>query len=328
METTDEGGRPIMDVIGMGNPCVDLLARVNEIPVAGESASLFETSVQGGGKVATALITLGRLGARCGIVGAVGDDANGAFCIRDFARHGVDTSHLTVEKNADTPFAIVLADDKCHERSILYRRGHAGLDGVRNDYDYLKTARILHLETANPWDFEAAQYAKSQGICVAFDADHYDTKKDELTPLIDVFIGSAHYYRTLFSSGELKDNMMALRKRGPSVVVFTFGAQGCAVLDDDGFSIVPAYPVSVVDTTGAGDVFHGAFLYGMLQNWTSVQCAKFASAVSAIKCTKAGGRAGIPTRKMVDEFMKNGVFDDRGELAQRVAQYQQMGVVG
>lgn len=317
-----------MDVIGMGNPCVDLLARVNEIPAAGESASLFETSAQGGGKVATALITLGRLGARCGIVGAVGDDANGAFCIRDFVRHGVDTSHLTVEKNADTPFAIVLADDKCHERSIFYRRGKAGLDGVKNDYAYLKSAKILHLETANPWDVEAAEYANRQGICVAFDADHYDRKKDELTALIDVFIGSAHYYRALFSGGELKDNMMALRKRGPSVVVFTFGAQGCAVLDDDGFSIVPAYPVSVVDTTGAGDVFHGAFLYGMLQNWTSVRCAKFASAVSAIKCTRAGGRAGIPTRKMVDEFMENGDFDDDGELAQRVAQYQQMGVVG
>ncbi len=299
------------DVIGMGNPCVDLLTRVAEIPPAGHSTGVLENSWQSGGKVATALCALSRLGASCAIVGTVGGGVYGQFCQADLADHGVDTSHLECKPESETPFSIVLSDEKSKERTILY---HGQRQGQPSDacLDFVRGARILHLETAKPYNLKAALAVREAGGLVSFDADYYVPEMDELTCRTDILIGSAGYYRAVFPTGTLEANMRALRRKGPRLVAFTFGAKGCALLDDDGFSEIEGFSVPVVDTTGAGDVFHGAFLYGILQGWTSVRCARFACATAAIKCTRLGGRAAIPTFDAVETFLRTGVIDDSG----------------
>ena len=112
--------------------------------------------------------------------------------------------------------------------------------------------------------------------------------------------------------------MRALREKGPGIIAFTFGEKGCVLLDDEGFEKIDGFSVPVRDTTGAGDVFHGAFLFGILQGWKNTQCARFACAAAAIKCTRLGGHAAIPTLDAVDAFLRTGLinqeaFDLRAE---------------
>ena len=109
-------------------------------------------------------------------------------------------------------------------------------------------------------------------------------------------------------------------KMGPKVVVFTLGEKGCVAMDGRGFYVIPGFEVDVVDTTGAGDVYHGAFIYGLLQGWDTNKISRFSNAVSAIKCTRLGGRAGIPNADTVNEFLKKQVIN-YSEIDARVNYY-------
>ena len=113
-----------------------------------------------------------------------------------------------------------------------------------------------------------------------------------------------------------------IRSEGPEIVIFTLGERGCAGVYDNTYFELPAFNVKLVDSTGAGDVFHGAFNYAWLQGWEVPECARFSSAVSAIKCTEHGGRAGIPDLKTVQRFLKDGTID-RSFLDKRLKQYRQ-----
>ena len=115
--------------------------------------------------------------------------------------------------------------------------------------------------------------------------------------------------------------MKFLQSYGPEIVIFTFGAEGCKGLYEDHYFDIPAIPVEVVDTTGAGDVFHGAFDYFYLQGYNPEECARLCTGVSAIKCTRPGGRSGIPTLDVLHKFLETGVIDYT-EIDERVAHYE------
>ncbi|NLX70233.1 MAG: carbohydrate kinase family protein [Clostridiales bacterium] len=316
-----------MDVVGIDVPCVDFLAHINRLPrEADQGARLLEYSWQGGGKVATALVALARLGAKTGIVGVVGGCLYGQFCVDDFVRHGVDVSKLIIDEDGETSLSLVLSESQTCGRNIIFHRG-----SVRNlsledlDRDYITSGKYLHLAQATPVTRQAAVWARQAGNTVVFDADGFREEIQEMLPLIDVFIGSEFYYRALFDDDNYEANCRKLMEEGPSIVVFTFGEEGCLGVDTQGFFNEPAFSVPVKDTTGAGDVYHGAFIYGLLQGWSASKTARFANAVSAIKCTRIGGRAGIPTVSMVEKFMETGCTDFE-ELDERVKFYRKQGL--
>jgi sugar/nucleoside kinase (ribokinase family) len=119
----------------------------------------------------------------------------------------------------------------------------------------------------------------------------------------------------------IEENCRKVMDMGSPVVVFTFGEKGCAGISAEGFFDIPAYEVEAIDTVGAGDVFHGAFLSGLLLGLSVAETARFASAVSAIKCTRIGGRAGVPSLETVKRFMQDGVID-YAEIDERVEFYK------
>ncbi len=221
---------------------------------------------------------------------------------------------------------MVLSDGETKGRSIIYHRGT-----VRNlsledlDRDYITAGKYLHLAQVTPVTRQAAIWTKEKGNIVVFDADGFNEEIREMFPLIDVFIGSEFCYRGLFNDDNYEANCRKIMEKGPSIVVFTFGERGCIGMDSQGFFEEPAFTVPVKDTTGAGDVYHGAFIYGLLQGWSTRKTARFANAVSAIKCTRIGGRAGIPTLSMVEKFMETGCTDFE-ELDQRVMFYRKQGL--
>jgi sulfofructose kinase len=192
------------------------------------------------------------------------------------------------------------------------------------DKKYISTTKYLHLGPIGQPQVQAAIWAREMGITVVDDAGYFNPDTDEHTDLIDVFVGSEHYYKGLFHDNNYEKNCKAIQKRGPKIVVFTLGAKGCIGLNDDGeYFAIPAYEgLSIVDTTGAGDVFHGAFIFGLMQGWDVKKTSQFSSAVSAIKCTRLGGRAAIPDYVTVQKFMKTGNIDYT-EIDNRVEYYHE-----
>ena len=316
-----------LQAIGIGSPVADLLINMDRLPGPDQAAKLLEMSYQFGGKVPTAMAALGRLGIRCGMIGIVGEDNEGRACIKDFERNNVDTSRMIIDPERPTRLSVVLSNREAGGRNFLRREEN--VRGVRVDEldrAYITQAKVLHLSTAGEAERTAALWIREAGGQVSLDADGYKPEFEEIAPLIDAFITSESYYITRYKNRNmsLEQCCRDIAGRGPKMVAVTLGARGCACLFDGKYETIPAFKVDVVDATGAGDTFHGAFIYGMLEGWGTVESARFASAVSAIKCTAIGGRAGLPKLDTVKRFMETGTLteQDKAEIEKRKKLYQ------
>lgn len=299
-----------MDVVGIDYPVMDFLIHTDRLPETDGFSRILDTSWQGGGKVATALVALGRLGIETGIIGMVGNDKFGRFLLDDFNRHDVDTSRLRAYPGDETVMSVCISEKQTQGRSIMVKPGrYQELILLQADKDYITSAKYLHLTQMTPINRQAAIWAREAGIDITFDADGYSPNTEKNYQLIDIFIGSEFYYRAVFTNDDFESNCRSIMEKGPRVVIFTLGAKGCVGVYDDKYFALPAFKVNVKDTTGAGDVYHGAFIYGLLQGWDVEYSAKFASAVSAIKCTQIGGRAGIPSAAAAMKFLNDGIID-------------------
>ena len=309
----------MIDVIGIDAPCMDFLVNLDKLPSTNCSIPILESSWQGGGKAATALIALARLGDSCGIIANVGGDLYGDVIKWDFIRHNVDVSRLKRLTGYCTSLSLVLSEREAMGRSVIWQGGGAPLV-TELDVEYLKQAKYLHVPGAGGVFAEAMRIVHKAGGKVVIDADRYDAAIMDKLDMIDIFIASEFFFNKL-GNKDIEACCREIQRKGPEIVVFTFGEKGCAGLGADGvFFTVPAFSVPVVDTTGAGDVFHGAFIHGLLQGWNARECAQWGSAVSAIKVTRLGGRAGIPDSETVREFLSTGVIDC-AELDKRVKWY-------
>lgn len=169
---------------------------------------------------------------------------------------------------------------------------------------------------------KAASIAKKSGAKIFVDADSYSPELMEFIPEIDIFVASEFVYREMFADHAYEKNCRQVMALGPEIAAFTFGEKGVAGVSSQGFFRIPAFTVEVVDTVGAGDDFHGAFLAGLLhEDWSVAFVARFASAVSAIKCTRIGGRAGVPSMETVMRFLETGEIDYT-EIDKRVDYYR------
>lgn len=312
----------MFDIVGLDMPCMDLLVNVDNFPKPNGMALVNSLSWQGGNKVSTGMVAAARLGAMCAIMGAVGDDSYGRFCLWDFERHGIDTSGMLIRKDATTSLSIVIGDRETRGRSFVFHKGSAepcSIDEI--DHCKLEQARFFFVSTLDETAIHCCRTAKQAGAEVFVDADTYSETMMDNMHLIDWFIASEFVYEALFDNSDYEANCRKILENGPKAVVFTLGGKGCVGISSEGFFRLEAYPVDVVDTTGAGDVFHGAFLAGLLQNWSIRKCADFSNAVAAIKCTRQGGRAGIPDMATALRFMETGEIDCT-DIDKRVELYE------
>jgi ribokinase len=258
--------------------------------------------------VATALVTLARLGASAAYLGAVGDDAWGRFILADFESYGVDTSCTAVAPQGSSAFSVVLVEAATGARSILYDPGtlpegplgSAGLAALR-------AARILHLDGAHEAAaLAAARAARAAGTLVSLDGGAGEDWPGlvELLNWTDVLVVARAFASRRTGVDDPAQAAAALLGYGAREVVITDGERGCWYRDAELALYRPSFSVPVVDTTGAGDVFHGAYLYALLQGWQPAQRLAFASAAAALKCTQLGGRRGIPTLGQVSDFLR------------------------
>lgn len=316
------------DIFGLDFPCMDLNVNIDGMPEANHGARIQEMSWQGGGKVSSGMVAAARLGAKCAMAAALGDDIYGRFCYQDFIKHGINVDQVLLRRGETSHLSVVLSDRKTQTRTILFRAGSVKpLEGEELDLSPVADSEYLFLADTRPLSREAARAARAAGTGVFIDADYYTEELREMIPLIDVFVGSEFVFDGLFPGKKeggdraLEEACREILKRGPKICVFTFGEKGCAGLGEEGFFSLPAFEVEVKDTVGAGDVFHGAFLAALLKGKSLRECAGYASAVSAIKCTRIGGRAGIPNEAVLERFLQTGEIDYE-EIDQRVEYYR------
>ena len=302
----------VYDVIGVENPIMDFAVSIDRLPRTDSMSVMYDYLWQSGGNASSAIAALARLGARCSMLGVVGNDAFGAFCRDDMIRHGVDVSHLYTQEG-DTTFTVCLAEEETKGRSFLGKMGVNGaLDDEQVDEAFIAGARYIHTSMIEcSAKKKAIEYARKHGVLVSVDGGAYTDEADFVIGNSDILIISEEFYSAVFSDDRYMENCRKLTEQGPQIVIVTLGAKGCAGAKRGGaaFQLPPFEGHKIVDTTGAGDVFHGGLLYAHSQGWELEYCAKFASAVSYINCTSLGGRVGIPNRKMVEQFLKDHTID-------------------
>ena len=316
----------MVDVVGLGSPVMDLVINVSQIPRGNSFVTANEIFHQGGGNCASAMAASARLGAKTGMLAKVGGDSTGDFVIKDLQFNGVDTSHI-LRGPADTsgPYCLSVSEVDLGTRFFVHRPATVNLIQPEEvDYDYIAGAKVLHLDRGFPAQIAAAKFAREKGVKVSIDAGSYTEDRVALIPYVDMYIASEMFYEGMFKGNEkdLEGNCRKLHDMGPSVVWITRGPLGCCGLIDGKFFDVPTFvETPVVDTTGAGDVFHGAYIAALLEGLPHPECARFANAVSSIKCMFVGGRTGIPNRETVRRFLKDGtVLTD--EIEKRLEYYR------
>ncbi|NLO09616.1 MAG: carbohydrate kinase family protein [Clostridiales bacterium] len=312
------------DIIGLGTPVKDLLITIDDMPVRDSAIMINDYSSQGGGKVSTAMVAAARLGAKVSMCGVVGSDSKGEFIIEDFKRHGIDVSHMVIDEGKTSVYCLCIAEKETQTRRFFGKAGTARMLALEDmDYDYLKSAKIIHVESGNNVIRNAVEFAKKEGVTVSIDADNYTEEIENMEHLIDIFIASEFYYKKRFPSLSHEEGLACLAEKGCKIAIFTLGSRGCVGLYNNEYFSFPAFTgLNIIDTTGAGDVFHGAYLSAYLKGIDPKECARVASAVSAIKCTRIGGRSGIPDWDMTRSFLDNNQIVNEETLDKRVDFYR------
>ncbi len=300
----------VPQIIGVGHCCQDSICTIEEYPP--EDGSTHITAIddsQGGGAVATAMVAAARLGMSVGMTANLGDDATGDQIQSDFEQYGIDTSGIRRIPEGRSSSSVVMVDPKKGTRTKFpYRDNLPAIVWDEKQRDLLKHARVLHLDGTN-YDnaMAAAALAKEYGVIVSLDGcsmQKDNAKNRRLAAMADILIMNARYPKKVSGKETIEEAMREMASLGAQVVISTAGKDGCYAVMDGVLYQFPAFSVPAIDTTGAGDVFHGAFLTAWLEGKDLGECIRFASAVSALKCLKLGGRAGIPTRNEAEAFLQ------------------------
>ncbi|HEX8993305.1 MAG TPA: carbohydrate kinase family protein [Anaerolineales bacterium] len=298
-----------LDVIGLGASTVDILSLVDHLPAEDENMRAVGIRVEGGGPVATAMVTLARLNARVAMIDTIGDDWRGALIRDEFQREGVSVDYLKTGKGWTSPTSCILVKQESGARSIVWSPGTAPeLPPDDLPRDAIASAGMLHVNGRH-WSacMQAVRIARQAGVQVSFDggAGRYRLELDQLVPLTDICIVARDFAEKYTREMDIGKAAEALLKSGPGLVVITAGTSGSWIHSREGRAFhQPAYRMpSVVDTTGCGDSYHGAFLFGLVRGMTLEQTAAFASAVAAINTQQLGGRQGLPTYEQVESFL-------------------------
>lgn len=289
------------DVVGIGGATVDHLNIVDHFPEKDEKVVPLSSSIQGGGQAANAIACLARLGAKTAMIGTVGEGPIGKWAIETLKEEGVNTDCMVVQKGHDPALSSIIIEEKTGSRTIIADRGQLETFVVCDEmYDVVKNSKIMHSDAHFPKDnLELVKFAKENGVKICIDSEPHTPNSEDFVKYADYLIVSRRFVEEKFHH----DYEKALRDfidMGAEIAIITLGKYGAIGMQkgDTDCTTVPEYPVEpIIDTTGAGDVFHGAFLYGLLQNWDFVKNMRFATVCAGLKCLKVGGRIGMPTLK-------------------------------
>ena len=299
------------DVIGLGIANVDVVLSLERMPRWDDPGIVGGFALADGGPAGTACAVAAMLGVRTGFIDTLGNDEMAARKLRSLEQAGVDVSRIVRYEAPEDHVVIVYVQEKTGERYFSFLRGFLSQSVQPEELDraYVTSARYLYLDGCHAEAaLQAARWTHEAGKTVVLDAAATNRPIPEpiraLVAETDVLICGSGFGTMLTGYEDLWQAGRAILNIGPDIVVQTEGTDGSYTVSPDEQFHTPAFKVDVVDTTGAGDVFHGAYLVGLVRGWDLRRTATFASAVSAIHCTVLGNRKGIPSMEEVDMFLR------------------------
>jgi sulfofructose kinase len=311
---------PDFDVVGVGLNATDTLIMVSKFPAYAGKAPFDEELLSPGGQVASAMVACARLGLRAKYIGAVGDDERGRIQMQSLLSSGMNIDDVVVRPGCPNQSAYIIVDRATGERTVLWRRP----DCLRMEPEELRpemitSARLLHIDGHDTALVgRAAEIARRAGIPVTVDVDTIYHGFDRVLPNVDYLITSSEFPARWTGKEDPFQALETLQSEyRMRVAAMTLGAHGSLARVDGRFVYSPAYVVNCIDTTGAGDVFHGAFCYAVLQEMAIGEALDFANAMAALNCTAIGARGGICGLAEIRAFMAKAERRSSGDFARR-----------
>ncbi len=298
---------PAVDVVGIGENSIDTVYRVPSYPQpdgASSKVQITSRDVLPGGQVATTLSTCAALGLSTRYVGAFGSDEHGTRIRQELERRGIDLASAVIRPVANR-YAVIVIDQRSGERVVLWHRDPAlTLRPDERGAGVLGGARLLHVDAVEEEAaIAAARLARAAGLQVTSDIDQVTARTSELVAAVTVPIFAEHVAAALTGERTLEAALRALRRSHDGLLCVTLGARGAVMLAGDALVQAPGYRIEAVDTTGAGDVFRGAFIYALLRGDAPFEMLRFANAAAAVSCTRQGAIGGVPARAEIDALM-------------------------
>ena len=302
------------DVLGLGAIAIDDLIYVDAYPPADSKARVKDRRRQFGGLAGTALVTVSRLGGRAAFAGVLGNDELSEAAIVGLGREGVDLTHLTVRTGSRPIHSTIVVGAHATRNIFFDTTGVVGADDHLPAADVIRGARVLLVDNFGvDGMIRAAHIARDAGIPIVADFESDDAPSfPALLSLADHLILSSDFAAHLTGSSDPDAIVNCLWRSDRKTVVVTFGADGVRWRSRDGGPPVrfePAFSVAAIDSTGCGDVFHGAYALALSRGHTIEACIRVAAAAAAIKATRLGGQEGIPDWPAVSDLLER--IDDR-----------------
>jgi len=292
-----------LDVAGLGWILADHLATVAAYPARDTKVEILNYQRDTGGPIARALIALARLGKKVALIGNVVDDDSGVFLLDALKRESVDMRTVKVGAGKITGFAYAFIEQDGGARTTAHFHGDIDISISELDKRVVLDSRVLL------WDGRGgtpaivlAELAHLNHVLVVLSMGSVRPNIEKMLSQTDVVIVSQTFVNDFSPGMDFETAGRALIALGPKVVVITLGQEGAWCFSPDGHFKQPAFVVRCVDTNGAGDVFAGGMVYGLLEGWNLRRCVQTASAVAAIKCTQLGNR-GIPNWEELEQFL-------------------------
>jgi ribokinase len=293
----------VSPIFGLGQCALDYIGIIEAYPPPDVKCEFANMAIQGGGVVATALVALSRWQLPCYMAGIVGDDLFGTAIADSLRKENVDTGGLIVRNGASSQFAFIVSEPGIGRRTIFWQRPTGiPLQPDELDLDVLGRSRALHTDGLfTEASLFACHTAKKAGIPVIVDAGTLREGMLEMVPLSDCFIASETFSQAVAENP--LETCRILSGLGARFVGVTLGEKGYIALVGGRIIEKPAYPVTAIDTTGCGDVFHAGVTYGITNGWDAEKSLDLGAWAAALVSTQMGGRKGIPAR---DELKSRG----------------------
>jgi len=284
------------DVVGVGLNATDTLILLSHFPAYAGKVAFEREILSPGGQVASAMVTCAKLGLRVKYIGTVGDDERGRVQLASLEDSGINLDDLEVRKNCPNQTAYILIDQTTGERTVLWQRAEClRLEPESITNEKITCARMLHIDAHDtPAVARAAEIAHQHRIPVTVDVDTIYHGFDRVLPHVDYLVASSEFpVQWTHERDPFRALEMIQEEYHIPVAAMTLGALGALARMHGRFVYSPAFVVNCADTTGAGDVFHGAFCYAVLQNMPLRESLEFANAMAALNCTALGARGRI-----------------------------------
>jgi len=313
---------PDFDVVGVGLNATDTLILVQRFPAYAGKAPFHREVVSPGGQVASAMVACARLGMRSKYIGTIGDDERGRIQWESLQTTGVNLDHVQRRQNCPNQSAYIIVDESTGERTVFWSRPDClAIDPAEIAPEQITCGRLLHIDGHDtPAVARAAAIAHRHGMPVTVDVDTIYHGFDRVMPYVDYLVANSDFPSNWTGRTDPFRALETLQDEyGMKVAAMTLGAHGSLARAGGKYYYAPAYVVDCVDTTGAGDVFHGAFCYAVLQGMPMLDVLEFSNAMAALNCTALGARGGIQGIAEIRNLMARAERRSHADYAARAA---------